>query len=90
MKSSEEIKEAVKDKYTEIANQSREDNATSCCGAGDCGTVDYEIFSEDYSKTKGYARSEERRVGKECSEPCLFRWARYSEEQKKEMIHQKT
>ena len=54
MKTPQELKKTVKEKYSEIANQSKEDNAASCCGVGvSCG-VDYTIFSEDYTKLKGY------------------------------------
>ena len=34
-----------------------------------------EIFIKRYNLTK--SRSEERRVGKECSEPCRSRWSPY-------------
>ncbi|MBL4593956.1 MAG: arsenite methyltransferase [Flavobacteriales bacterium] len=54
MKTSEELKEVVREKYSEIANQSKEENETSCCGAGECCTVDYAVFAEDYSKLGGY------------------------------------
>jgi arsenite methyltransferase len=51
----EELKNLVKEKYGEIALQSRKENETSCCGATSCcGDVDYSIFSENYEKLKGY------------------------------------
>ena len=31
----------------------------------------------DIEKQRGISRSEERRVGKECSEPCRSRWSPY-------------
>ena len=34
MKNSEEIKEMVKQKYSEIALQGKELNESSCCGSG--------------------------------------------------------
>ena len=46
MSNAEELKKIVKDKYSEIALQSKEQNAASCCGATGCGTVDYAIFAE--------------------------------------------
>ena len=55
MKTAEEIKSLVKEKYSEIALQSKETNATSCCGATGCGTTDYTIFSEDYTRLEGYS-----------------------------------
>ena len=70
MKNSEEIKESVKEKYSEIALQSKEENAASCCGIdGDCG-VDYTIFSEDYSKLKGYSEDADLSLG--CGIPTEF------------------
>ncbi len=70
MKSAEEIKESVKEKYAEIANQSTEENATSCCGVGGCSTVDHEIFAEDYSKMKGYSKDADLGLG--CGIPTEF------------------
>ena len=54
MANSEEIKALVREKYGEIAGQTREHNASSCCGSGACTTMDYTIFSEDYSTLDGY------------------------------------
>ncbi len=51
----ENLKLIVQEKYGTIANQSKEQNQSSCCGStGCCDNVDYTIFSDDYSKTKGY------------------------------------
>jgi len=51
----EDIKQIVKEKYSEIAKQSREQNAPSCCGATSCcSVVDYSVFSESYEKLEGY------------------------------------
>jgi arsenite methyltransferase len=51
----EDIKQIVKEKYSEIAKQTKEQNAPSCCGAVSCGSiVDYSVFSESYDKLKGY------------------------------------
>jgi len=51
----EEIKQIVKEKYSEIVLQTKAENETSCCGVGSscCGT-DYTIFSENYTKLQGY------------------------------------
>ena len=70
MKTSEELKEVVIEKYSEIANQSKEQNETSCCGAGGCGTVDYSVFSEDYTKLKGYNKDADLGLG--CGIPTEF------------------
>ncbi len=50
------LKEMVKEKYGKIAEQSKEQNQSSCCGATSCCgvVVDYTIFSEDYSQSQGY------------------------------------
>ena len=70
MKTPQELKQTVKEKYSEIANQSKEDNAASCCGVGvSCG-VDYTIFSEDYTKLKGY--NEDADLGLGCGIPIEF------------------
>ena len=70
MKTSEELKNTVKEKYSEIALQSKEDNAVSCCGVGsDCG-VDYTIFSEDYTKLDGYNADADLSLG--CGLPTEF------------------
>ena len=51
----EDIKQIVKEKYSEIAKQTKEQNAASCCGATSCcSVVDYSVFSESYDKLEGY------------------------------------
>jgi arsenite methyltransferase len=56
MKNERSLKELVKEKYREIASQSKETNATSCCGATGCGDSNdvYNIMADDYSKLEGY------------------------------------
>lgn len=54
MKTSEELKKIVKEKYSEIAIQDKETNQSSCCGAGGCSTEVYNIMSDDYTKMEGY------------------------------------
>jgi len=60
---SDQIKESVKEKYAAISNQSNE----SCCGPESCcsadGNVDYSIFSDDYSKLKGYNPDADLKLG---------------------------
>jgi len=52
----EDIKQIIKEKYSEIANQTKEQNAPSCCGAVSCcSVVDYSVFSENYDNLEGYA-----------------------------------
>jgi SAM-dependent methyltransferase len=51
----QELKSIVKEKYEEIALQSKEQNQTSCCGStGCCDSVDYTIFNDDYTELDGY------------------------------------
>ena len=40
MKNEAQLKELVKEKYSEIATQSKETNVSSCCGATGCGSND--------------------------------------------------
>lgn len=54
MKSAEELKENVRNTYAQVASQSKEANASSCCGAGDCSTEVYNIMSDDYAGLEGY------------------------------------
>lgn len=70
METASDIKEMVRTKYGEIAAQSKEQNAASCCGAGGCSTVDYTIFSEDYTKMKGYVADADLALG--CGVPTEF------------------
>lgn len=70
MKNADELKKIVKDKYSEIALQSKEKNETSCCGVGGCATVDYAVFSENYSKLNGYNPDADLGLG--CGLPTEF------------------
>lgn len=54
MQTQGEIKEMVKQKYSEIALQDKETNQSSCCCAGGCSTEVYNIMSEDYTQMEGY------------------------------------
>lgn len=69
-KSSAEIKEMVKQKYSEIALQSREMNASSCCGAGECSDEVYNIMTDDYESIKGYNPDADLGLG--CGLPTQF------------------
>lgn len=70
MENSNELKNLVKEKYAEIANQSKTVNEASCCGVGSCSGVDYTVFSEDYSKLKGYNPDADLGLG--CGLPTEF------------------
>lgn len=58
-----QLKELVKEKYGQIADQSKTVNETSCCGAGGCGTMDYTIMADDYSTLEGYAKEADLGLG---------------------------
>jgi len=71
MNTNSAIKEMVREKYTAIANQSKGQNETSCCGAtGSCGTDVYNIMSEDYTKLEGYNADADLGLG--CGLPTEF------------------
>jgi SAM-dependent methyltransferase len=66
-----DLKNIVKEKYSIIANQSKSQNETSCCGGTDCcSSIDYTIFSESYSKEEGYV--EDADLGLGCGLPTAF------------------
>src|SRR5699024_11544912 len=70
MDKSEELKKIVRDKYSKIAEQDKELNQTSCCGAGDASAEVYNIMTDDYSALKGY--NPEADVGLGCGLPTQF------------------
>lgn len=70
MQTDEQLKELVKQKYSEIALQDKETNMSSCCGSGCCSTEVYNIMSEDYSTLDGY--NEDADLGLGCGLPTQF------------------
>lgn len=70
MNNSEEIKEMVRQKYSEIALQDKETNESSCCGSGGCSTEVYNIMSEEYVDLKGYESDADLGLG--CGLPTQF------------------
>lgn len=70
MQSEKEIKEMVRQKYSEIALQDKETNASSCCGAGGCSTQVYNIMSEEYNELDGYNPDADLGLG--CGLPTQF------------------
>lgn len=65
-----QIKEMVKQKYSEIALQEKESNQSSCCGAGSCSTEVYNIMSDDYTTLEGYNPDADLGLG--CGLPTQF------------------
>lgn len=70
MENGENLKSIVREKYAAIAEQSKTENATSCCGVGGCSTIDYSIMSDDYSATDGYVPEADLGLG--CGIPTEF------------------
>lgn len=70
MNTEQEIKEMVRQKYSEIALQDKETNASSCCGAGGCSTEVYNIMSEEYNNLEGYNPDADLGLG--CGLPTQF------------------
>jgi arsenite methyltransferase len=71
MNNETELKELVKEKYGQIASQSLEQNLSSCCGVGCCGTDDaYTIMADDYSQLEGYNPDADLGLG--CGLPTQF------------------
>jgi SAM-dependent methyltransferase len=66
----EQLKELVKEKYGKIAEQSKDQNESSCCGATGCSTVDYSVMSDDYTNLKGYVAEADLGLG--CGLPTEF------------------
>jgi len=64
-------KKIVKEKYGKIASQDKIDNQNSCCGTSSCCSYsDYTIFSENYTKIKGYYPDADLGLG--CGIPVEF------------------
>ncbi|MDR9398199.1 arsenite methyltransferase [Salibacter sp.] len=70
MNKSEELKETVRKKYSEIAEQDKAENQSSCCGAGGTSQKVYNIMTDDYTKVEGY--NEEADLGLGCGLPTQF------------------
>ncbi|HEY6504371.1 MAG TPA: arsenite methyltransferase [Chitinophagaceae bacterium] len=71
MNTNAELKNVVREKYAEIATQSKTQNASSCCGASACcGDEVYNIMADDYSKLEGYNPDADLGLG--CGLPTEF------------------
>lgn len=70
MPTEQELKQIVKDKYSEIALQDADTNKASCCGAGGCSTEVYNIMSDDYTQMEGYNPDADLGLG--CGLPTQF------------------
>lgn len=70
MQTEEQLKELVKQKYSEIALQDKDSNQASCCGAGGCSTEVYNIMTDDYTEMQGYNPDADLGLG--CGLPTQF------------------
>lgn len=67
----DDLKLLVREKYGQIASQSKRTNQSSCCGStGCCDDMDYTIFSDDYSRLEGY--NPEADLGLGCGLPTAW------------------
>ena len=66
----QDIKQMVREKYSEIALQDKETNESSCCGASCCSTEVFGIMTEDYQNMEGY--NPEADLGLGCGLPTQF------------------
>lgn len=70
METNEQLKEIVRQKYSAIALQDKDVNASSCCGATGCSTEIYNIMSDDYTQLEGYNADADLGLG--CGLPTQF------------------
>ena len=70
MKDNEQIKEMVKQKYSEIALQDQDTNASSCCGSGSSSMEVYNIMTDEYTHLEGYSADADLKLG--CGLPTEF------------------
>lgn len=70
MKTEQELKKIVRDRYAKIAEQGKAENAASCCGATTPTNKVYNIMMDDYSETKGYVENADLGLG--CGLPTQF------------------
>ena len=70
METQDNVKEMVRQKYSEIALQDKETNHSSCCGSGCCSTEVYNIMADDYTILEGYNPDADLGLG--CGLPTQF------------------
>lgn len=70
MQTQDNVKDLVRQKYSEIALQDKETNQSSCCGSGCCSTEVYNIMSDDYTQLEGYDPDADLGLG--CGLPTQF------------------
>ena len=70
MDTSTDLKNLVKEKYSQIANQEINVNLASCCGAGGESQEVYNIMTDDYSELEGHVKEADLGLG--CGLPTAF------------------
>lgn len=70
MQTDNHLKEAVKEKYGQIALQDKATNSSSCCGSGCCSTDVANIMNDEYNHLEGYNPDADLGLG--CGLPTQF------------------
>ncbi len=70
MSAEQELKNVVKERYAQIAEQGKAENAASCCGATTPSNKVYNIMMDDYTGTDGYVAEADLGLG--CGLPIQF------------------
>ena len=70
MQNEQELKDIVRQKYSDIALKDKSTNQSSCCGSGCCTTEVTNIMTDDYSAVAGY--NPEADLGLGCGLPTQF------------------
>ena len=70
METTEQLKDMVREKYSAIALQDKDDNSASCCGSGCCSIETANIMTDDYSTLEGYNPDADLGLG--CGLPTQF------------------
>ena len=70
MENSEQLKDLVRQKYSEIALQDKDENQASCCGASCCSIETANIMTDDYNTLEGYHPDADLGLG--CGLPTQF------------------
>ncbi|HAN18586.1 MAG: arsenite S-adenosylmethyltransferase [Bacteroidetes bacterium GWC2_33_15] len=66
-----DIKKVVQEKYSYIANQSNQQNESSCCGGTSCcGDLEISMIGDEYKNIKGYNKDADLGLG--CGLPTEF------------------
>lgn len=71
MKTDQELKDMVKEKYGAIADSTGAENRSTCCGSTcGCSSVEFSVMAEDYTRLPGYVPDADLSLG--CGLPTEF------------------